>query len=123
MSSDSTTTIHDLKEFVRAFRDERDWLQFHDPKNLAEAISIEASELLELFLWKDTQTSRTSLEGDKRLRASVEEELADILCFCLNFANTAKIDVSTAVKKKIAANKLKYPIERAKGSAKKYDKL
>jgi len=84
--SDSDTTIHKLKQSRREFREERDWLKFHDPQNLAEAICIEASELLELFLWKNSEESKTLLHNDPCFRKSVQDELADIVCFALNFA-------------------------------------
>jgi NTP pyrophosphatase (non-canonical NTP hydrolase) len=78
MNSDSSTTIQTLKNLLRDFRDERDWKQFHDPKNLAEAISIEAAELLELFLWQTPANIRGSMK-DPQFKKTVEEELADIL--------------------------------------------
>jgi len=123
MYSDSETTVKALKELLVEFRDERDWSQFHDPKNLAEAISIEASELLELFLWKSPEASAQELESNEKFRKAVEEELADIFCFCLNFANAVGIDVATVVAKKIADNRRKYPTEKARGKATKYDSL
>lgn len=123
MDSDSTTRIAQLKELLLKFRDERDWKQFHDPKNLAEAISIEAAELLELFLWKSPEDVAHLLGSDGKFKDAVEEEFADILCFILNFANAANIDVSSAVKSKIEKNRKKYPVEKAKGSAAKYDQL
>lgn len=123
MSSDSTTTIQELKDLLKQFRDERHWQKFHDPKNLAEAISIEAAELLELFLWKSAAEIEGSLASDADFRKSVQEELADIMCFSLNLANAAQIDVATSIKEKIKSNSLKYPADKAKGIALKYDKL
>jgi dCTP diphosphatase len=120
---DSNTTIQTLKQLLRDFRDERDWQQFHDPKNLAEAISVEASELLELFLWKNASDVKRSMKSDLEFRKSVEEELADVLCFSLSFANVAKIDVARAVKEKVEANRLKYPVEKSRGRATKYNRL
>jgi NTP pyrophosphatase (non-canonical NTP hydrolase) len=101
--------IQALKQLLVEFRDERDWKKFHDPKNLAEAISIEAAELLELFLWKDPADVARSITSDRKFRKSVEQELADVLCFSLSLANVAKIDVARAVKEKIEANRIKYP--------------
>jgi NTP pyrophosphatase (non-canonical NTP hydrolase) len=123
MDSDSRTTIQTLKRLLREFRDERDWQRFHDPKNLAEAISVEASELLELFLWKDASDVKRSMKSDREFRKSVEEELADVLCFSLSLANVAKIDVARAVKEKVEANRLKYPVEKSRGRATKYNRL
>ena len=123
MDSDSKTSIEQLKKLLLDFRDERDWEQFHDPKNLAEAISIEAAELLELFLWKSPNDVTHLLKSDAKFKDAVEDELADILSFILNFANAANIDVSRAVSNKIEKNRKKYPVEKAKGSATKYDQL
>jgi NTP pyrophosphatase (non-canonical NTP hydrolase) len=123
MKSDSSTTVQELKRLLRRFRDERDWEQFHDLKNLAEAISVEASELLELFLWKNSPEIKRSAKSDRRLRKAMHEELADVFCFCLNFANSAEIDVTQAVRSKLETNKKRYPIAKARGVATKYDKL
>ena len=123
MDSDSTTRLAQLRELLIEFRDERDWKQFHDPKNLAEAISIEAAELLELFLWKSPEDVAHLLESNAEFRGAVEEEFADILCFALNFANATNMDISRAVKAKIDKNRKKYPVDKAKGSATKYDRL
>jgi NTP pyrophosphatase (non-canonical NTP hydrolase) len=123
MDSDSKTSIEQLKKLLLDFRDERDWEQFHDPKNLAEAISIEAAELLELFLWKSPNDVTHLLKSDAKFKDAVEDELADILSFILNFANATNIDVSRAVSNKIEKNRKKYPVEKAKGSATKYDQL
>ena len=94
------------------FRDERDWAQFHSGKNLAESIAIEAAELLEAFQWKQ--------EAD---RAKIEEELADVLNYCYLMADHYQIDVDSICLAKIAKNREKYPVEKAKGTATKYDKL
>lgn len=123
MESDSKTTIQKLKRLLRDFRDERDWQQFHDPKNLAEAISVEASELLELFLWKNPADVNRSMKSDREFRKSVEEELADVFCFSLSLANAAGIDIARAVKEKVEANRLKYPVEKSRGRATKYNQL
>jgi dCTP diphosphatase len=123
MRSDSQTTIQTLKQLLEEFRDQRDWQQFHDLKNLAEAISIEAAELLELFLWKMSPDVMKALKSDSEFKKSVEAELADVICFSLNFANAAEIDISTIVTDKINQNRMKYPVAKAKGIATKYDKL
>lgn len=109
--------MSDIQELIDAlvkFRDERDWAQFHDSKNLATAIGIEAAELNELFLWKTIKES----EGVDRER--LKEELADVLAYTLMLANRHGIDMKQAVLEKIAKNAAKYPVEKAKGSAKKY---
>jgi len=120
---DEKTTIQELKDILRKFRDDRDWKQFHDPKNLAEAISIEAGELQELFLWKDKEKIAKKLQEDEEFRKEVGEELVDVVIFCLNFANAADIDISKILKEKVEKNAKKYSVEKAKGTAAKYNKL
>lgn len=113
----------DLEEIQRkiiAFRNERDWAQFHDPKNLAEALSIEAGELLENFLWKTTEQSRNLTAEELK---NVKEELADIFIFLTYLSEEYKIDLLAEVDKKIAHNATKYPVEKAKGSNRKYKDL
>ena len=99
------------------FRDERNWKQFHDPKNLAVALGIEAAELNEVFLWKTTEESR-----DVEL-AKVKEELADVLAYALLLANEFGLDPEQIVLDKVKQNALKYPVEKAKGVATKYTDL
>ena len=99
------------------FRDERDWEQFHDSKNLAVAISIEASELNELFLWKSSEQSE-KVEIDR-----IKEELADILSFSFLLAEKHGLDPFDIVSEKIKRNGEKYPVEKAKGKSDKYDQL
>ncbi|NQY28188.1 MAG: nucleotide pyrophosphohydrolase [Flavobacteriaceae bacterium] len=104
-------------EELQKFRDERDWKQFHDSKNLAIAISIEAAELNELYLWK---TSKESEEVDIN---KIKEELADILSFSFLLADKHGLDPFDIVSEKIKINAQKYPVEKAKGTAKKYTDL
>ncbi len=99
---------------LRQFRDERDWKQFHNPKDLAVALSIEASELLEAFLWKTPEAANP----DK-----VKEELADVLAYALLLSDAYGFDVQKIVLEKIERNEQKYPVAKAKGSAKKYTEL
>jgi len=107
---------------IRRFRDERDWSQFHTPKNLAAAIAIEAAELQEQFLWKtDKEIDRNLKAGPKR--EAVVEEIADVLMFALRLADRLEIDVSNAITDKLAANELKYPVALARGNARKYTEL
>ena len=115
--------IKELQEKIIKFRDKRDWAQFHDPKNLAEAISIEAGELQEHFLWKDKKDVIKKLKEDKKFRTEVGEELADIVIFCINFANSTNMDIASLVLDKINKSNKKYPVEKAKGNATKYNKL
>lgn len=101
------------KELIK-FRNERDWEQFHNPKDLSLAINVESSELLELFLWKDAN------EADKE---KVKEELADVFAYAFLLAEKYKLDVSEIVLEKIKKNGEKYPVGKSKGNAKKYNEL
>ena len=106
----------ELIDLLEKFRDERDWSQFHDSKNLALALSIEAAELNELFLWKkDTECE----EIDKQ---RLKEELADVFAYALMLAGRHGFDVSQIVKDKVALNAKKYPVEQSRGSSEKYKK-
>ena len=109
--------LKDSRQKILDFRNARDWAQFHDPKNLAEALSIEAGELLENFLWKTTEQSRNLSAEELK---NVKEELADIFIFLTYLSEEYKIDLLKEVENKIAQNESKYPVEKAKGSAKKY---
>ena len=105
---------------LRAFAAERDWDQFHTPKNLATSISVEAAELLELFQWSRGQKGWEEVT-DPSIRARIEDELADILLFVIRFADKADIDLEAIAERKIALNAEKYPPERFRGSDRKYD--
>jgi len=107
-------------ERILEFRGERDWEQFHDPKNLAEAISIEAGELLEQFLWLSSEESKC-LPVEKLEKA--KEEIADVLIFLVYMSDTMGINLVEEVERKIEANRKKYPVNRSKGSKKKYTDL
>ena len=121
--NDNNTNIQELKNLAADFRDKRDWLQFHDPKNLAEAISIEAGELLELFLWQTPEQIADKLKNQAGFKEEVGDELADIINFCLNFSDVTGIDISEEVIKKLEKSEQKYPADKAKGVATKYTKL
>ena len=107
-----------LKQDLIKFRDERDWEQFHDSKNLASAIGIEAAELNELFLWKNSKEDIESVDKDR-----ISEELADIFSFAILLAEKHNLNVTEIVQNKIRKNSEKYPVEKAKGTAKKYNEL
>ena len=109
--------LDELKERVRAFVAERDWERFHSPKNLAMALSVEASELVELFQWM-TEVESTALDGSQRRR--VAEELADVLWFLVRLSDRLGIDLLEAAELKLAANAEKYPVDRVRGNSKKY---
>ncbi len=106
--------IEAITASIRKFRDERDWAQFHDAKNLAICLSVEAGELLEVFLWK------TPEEIEK---ARVAEELADVFYSAFLLADSCGLDVAAIVKAKLKKNAAKYPVSKAKGSKKKYTEL
>ena len=104
--------IEKLTDLLLKFRDERDWKQFHNSKDLALAISIEASELNELFLWKSNE------DVDKE---KLKEELADVFSFALLLAEKHNLDVSSIIENKVKLNGQKYTVEKSKGTAKKYE--
>jgi NTP pyrophosphatase (non-canonical NTP hydrolase) len=110
--------LAELKERLRVFVAERDWGQFHSPKNLAMALSVEASELVELFQWL---TEAQSAAADEKLRLRAAEELADVLWFLVRIADVLDIDLLQAAESKLARNAEKYPAERVRGQARKYD--
>jgi dCTP diphosphatase len=112
---DAETTVAELRELVRNFVEERNWGQFHAPKNLAMSLAIEAAELMEHFQWVSTENSR-EVANPAQLD-EVSDELADVLCYALAMANQLKIDLSEAIRKKMVKNKKKYPIEQFHGRA------
>ncbi len=109
--------LEDIAAKIREFRDERDWAQFHNPKDMAIAISIEASELLEHFLWKNPEEVESRVEAK---REDVESEIADIGIYLTELADNLGIDLLLAMEKKISLNAKKYPVKQVKGSSKKY---
>ncbi len=102
---------------ILKFRDDRDWKQFHNPKDLAISISLEASELLEVFQWSGANVSE---EGKLE---KIKEELADVLCYCALMADTCGLDMDEIVQAKVKRNGEKYPVEKAKGKSDKYNNL
>ncbi len=122
MKKDDETTVSALRDEVTRFRDARNWKQFHQPKDLAVGLSIEAAELLEPFLWKTTEEVEAFLrtaEGAAKLR----EEVADCFIFLLHFAERCDLDLSSALIEKLRQNERKYPVEKSYNSAKKYTEL
>ena len=120
--TDATTTIAELRTRILAFVRERDWEQFHAPKNLSMALAAEAGELMEHFLWASPEQSRAiALEPAKRRK--IADELADVVIYALEFANMTGLDVAAAIEAKMAANAHKYPVEKARGRADKYTEL
>lgn len=119
---DHHTDLQAIKAKVLAFARERDWEQFHSPKNLSMAIAAEAAELMEHFLWQTAEQSRADVQ-DPALRAEVAEELADILIFAIQFANVSGMDLSSIIEAKMQRNAEKYPVAKAKGRSDKYTDL
>ena len=113
-------SIQELQERIRKFRDERDWLQFHNHKDMATALAIEAAELQELFLWKHGDEIE-EVASTKRERLS--EELADVAVYLLELADNLEINLGDAVVAKLEKNAAKYPVHKAKGSSAKYNEL
>lgn len=113
-------TLESLRERLRRFADERDWDQFHAPKNLAIALSVEAAELLEHFQWLSEEASRSLGPGQLE---QVREELADVLLYLVRLADKLGIDLAQAASDKIERNAEKYPADKARGSSKKYRDL
>lgn len=109
--------LKELLNLLEEFRDERDWGKFHDSKNLALALSIEAAELNELFLWK-RETESENVDPEK-----LKEELADVFAYAIMLAGRHGLDVSEIVKNKIKKNANKYPVEKSRGISDKYDSL
>jgi NTP pyrophosphatase (non-canonical NTP hydrolase) len=115
-------TLAELVAAVCRFRDDRDWAQFHTPKNLAAAVAIEAAELQERFLWKtDAEVDQDLADAAKR--ALVADEIADVVMFAMLLADRLGIDLAEAITAKLAANEAKYPVKLARGNARKYTEL
>jgi len=112
--SDNKTTIHELKLIVESFVDEREWKQFHSPKNLAMSLSIEAAELMEIFQWLSLDQAQDVMKANET-RDNAIDEIADILIYALAFCNRNKIDITDSIKKKMEKNTRKYPAEKFKG--------
>ena len=111
-----------LRDEVVAFRDARDWKQFHTPKNLVAGLAIEAAELQEQFLWCTDEECEARIRDRKR-RKAIAQELADVVNYALLLADRMDLDLPTEIRKKIRVNARKYPVSKSKGSAKKYTEL
>jgi Predicted pyrophosphatase len=118
-NKDSDTSVEHLKQKLSKFVKDRDWKQFHSPKNLSMSIAIEAAELMEVFQWLNTEESHEILK-DKTKLEEIRDELADIAMFVMEFCNMFDIDLSSAVLKKLKKNAKKYPAKLARGKSHKY---
>lgn len=112
--NDQTTTVGELRKLVDDFVEERDWQQFHSPKNISMALAIEASELMEHFQWVTIDASRAVTDEPKKL-AAVGEELADVLAYTVAMANSLGIDLASTLEAKMVKNAKKYPAEEFRG--------
>jgi NTP pyrophosphatase (non-canonical NTP hydrolase) len=112
--------IREITEKIKKFRDERDWMQFHDPKNMAVSIILEASELLEHFQWKTIEEVEQYI---KQNRAEIKDEIADTALYLFELADNLGINLIEAIEEKIKKNEMKYPVEKSKGRHTKYNKL
>lgn len=109
-----------VTEKIIRFRDERDWLQFHNPKDMALSLCLEAAELLEHFQWKRPEQVEQHIVTN---REAIADELADVACYLLELSANLNIDLSEAIENKLKKNALKYPIEKSKGRITKYNQL
>lgn len=114
--------VDQIQQRLRAFALERDWNQFHTPKNLATALSVEAAELLEIFQWLTDEQS-LAIKDDAQRMDMVSQEIADVMMYLLRLADVLSIDLQQAVDQKMIINAEKYPIEKARGNASKYTDL
>jgi NTP pyrophosphatase (non-canonical NTP hydrolase) len=112
--ADAVTTLAELKEALRRFAAEREWEAFHSPKNLSMSLAVEAAELMEHFLWVDSEASRQLVQDPVKL-AEVADEAADVACLLLNLSNVLDLDLSEAIRTKMVKNALKYPVEKYRG--------
>lgn len=113
ISDDLQTPVGQLREMVAHFVAERDWHQFHAPKNISMALAVEAAELMEHFQWITVEASRSDIEADKR--AAIGEEIADVICYAMALCNEMGFDVATLMREKMKKNVAKYPADEFKG--------
>ncbi len=113
-------TFHEMTAHIRAFRDARDWEQFHTPKEMAVAIAAEAGELLQHFVWQDA--AQSAARATER-RDALADEIADVAILLFEFADNLGLDLATAMREKLARNELRYPVATARGSNRKYNEL
>ena len=113
-------SISELTTRINAFRDARDWKQFHNPKDMAVSISIEAAELLEQFQWKNPAECEAHLKTN---REAVADEMADVAIYLFELADLLELDLGAEMLRKLENNMAKYPVDKSKGSNKKYDEL
>ena len=113
--------IEDIQKKLQKFASDRDWDQYHSPKNLAMALTVEASELMEIFQWLTDEESRQLANSPEQM-AAVKEEIADVFLYLLRLSDKLNVDVGAAIEEKLKTNADKYPVELAKGNATKYNR-
>ena len=114
--------VEEIKTYLREFSKDRDWDQYHTPKNLACALSVEASELLEIFQWMNQEEENNLvLDNSNENRKKIEDEMSDILTYLIRLSDILKIDLSSSMKRKFQENEEKYPADQVRGSARKYN--
>ena len=118
--NDQQTTLHDLKELVKKFVAERDWSQYHNAKNLSMNTAMEAAELMEIFVWADSNQIQETFDKN---RTEIEHELADVVWSIICLCNRYDIDLAGAIERKVAITAQRYPVEKCRGKALKYTKL
>ena len=112
-TNDNVCTFQQMKETIKDFVIERDWIKYHTPRNLAESICIESAELLETFQWSLKDNHKNN-ESNSFQNSNIKDELADICIYCISLSNTLEIDIAQTILKKIGKNKRRYPIEKFK---------
>jgi NTP pyrophosphatase (non-canonical NTP hydrolase) len=122
MASDRDTTIAELQKVLAKFITDRDWDRYHHPKEVAISLSVEASELLEIFQWAE-KTKVEDIKNDPKLMEKIRDEVADVFGYTVDFASRLDIDVTKAFLDKMEKNRKKYPVEKSKGNHKKYTEL
>jgi NTP pyrophosphatase (non-canonical NTP hydrolase) len=115
MTVKNETTLADIRQAVREFRDARNWRQFHSPKNLSMSIAIEAAELMEHFQWLTTGQATALIKDDPETKTAITEELADVLIYCFSLADMIECDIAEIILDKLAKNDEKYPVEAYQG--------
>ena len=111
----SDDPLKELKSLVKTFIQERNWQKYHTPKNLAMSISIESAEIMELFQWFTNEEALEKIRSDPKVKLALEDELADVLIYCISMSNTCEIDLTNAIRKKLKTNKKRFPIDLVSG--------
>lgn len=113
--------LEGISHYLTNFAKEREWEQYHTPKNLACALSVEASELLEIFQWKNSDDEKALLDIENPERKKIEDEISDIITYAIRLSDVLDIDLEKSMRRKFEENEKKYPADQVKGSARKYD--